>query len=144
MNKLLTLTTFLPLLGALMVLAGGPALKDEAARWVALGASIVTFIVSLVVLGRFDPSAQEPFQMVEQARWVESIGLTYTLGVDGVSIWMTLLTIFMRTSAAKRLRTRVAGRSWYRGAATGRSCGCTPARSGATVRADWFRPARDR
>jgi NADH-quinone oxidoreductase subunit M len=94
-NKLLTLTTFLPLLGAVMVLAGGRGLKDEAARWVALGASIATFIVSLVVLGRFDPSAQEPFQMVEQARWVESIGLTYTLGVDGVSIWMVLLTTFL-------------------------------------------------
>lgn len=95
MNKLLTLTTFLPLLGALMVLGGGRGLKDEAARWVALGASLATFIVSLVVLGRFDPSAQEPFQMVEIARWVPSIGLSYAVGVDGVSIWMVLLTTFL-------------------------------------------------
>ena len=95
MNKLLTLTTFLPLLGAVMVLAGGRGLKDDGARWLALGVSLATFIVSLVVLGRFDPSARAPFQMVEQARWVESIGLTYTLGVDGVSIWMILLTTFL-------------------------------------------------
>ncbi|HWL91628.1 MAG TPA: proton-conducting transporter membrane subunit, partial [Actinomycetota bacterium] len=95
MNKLLTLTTFLPLLGAVMVLAGGRGLKDQAARWLAIGVSLATFIVSLVVLGRFDASAQEPFQMVEQARWVESIGLTYTLGVDGLSIWMILLTTFL-------------------------------------------------
>jgi NADH-quinone oxidoreductase subunit M len=94
-NKLLTLTTFLPLIGALMVLAGGRGLKDAAARWVALGASLVTFIVSLVVLGRFDPAARESFQMIEQARWVESIGLTYTIGVDGVSLWMVLLTTFL-------------------------------------------------
>jgi NADH-quinone oxidoreductase subunit M len=94
-SKLLTLTTFLPLLGALMVLAGGRGLKDPAARWVALGASLATFIVSLVVLGRFDPSAPEAFQMVEQARWVESIGLSYTVGVDGVSLWMVLLTTFL-------------------------------------------------
>jgi NADH-quinone oxidoreductase subunit M len=94
-NKLLTLTTFLPLLGAIMVLAGGRGLKDTAARWVALGASLATFIVSLVVLGRFDPSAPVAFQMVEQASWVESIGLTYTVGVDGVSLWMVLLTTFL-------------------------------------------------
>ena len=55
----------------------------------------MTFIVSLVVLGRFDPSTAQSFQMVEQARWVESIGLTYTVGVDGVSIWMLLLTTFL-------------------------------------------------
>jgi NADH-quinone oxidoreductase subunit M len=93
-NKVLTLTTFLPLLGAGMVLAGGRSLKDEPARWVALGASLATFLVSMVLLGRFDP-AVERFQMVEQARWVESIGLTYTVGVDGVSIWMVLLTTFL-------------------------------------------------
>jgi NADH-quinone oxidoreductase subunit M len=93
-NKLLTLTIFLPLLGALMVLAGGRGLKDEAARWVALGASLATFVVSLVVLGRFDQAA-EGFQMVEIARWVGSIGLSYAVGVDGVSIWMVLLTTFL-------------------------------------------------
>jgi NADH-quinone oxidoreductase subunit M len=93
-GKLLTLTTFLPLLGTLMVLAGGRGLKDPAARWVALGASLVTFAVSLVVLGQFDGSKNE-FQLVEQARWVDAIGLTYTVGVDGVSIWMVLLTTFL-------------------------------------------------
>ena len=95
MNKLLTLTTFLPLLGAVDGARRGPRPEGRGARWLALGASLVTFIVSLVVLGRFDPSARAPFQMVEQARWVESIGLTYTLGVDGVSIWMILLTTFL-------------------------------------------------
>ncbi len=95
MNKLLTLTIFLPLLGSLMVLAGGRGLKDDAARWVALGASLVTFIVSLAILGRFDPAATAPFQMVEIARWVPSIGMSYAVGVDGVSIWMVLLTTFL-------------------------------------------------
>jgi NADH-quinone oxidoreductase subunit M len=94
-NKLLTLTTFLPVIGALMVLGGGRGLKDTAARWVALGVSLATFIVSLVVLGRFDPVASETFQMVEMARWVPSIGLSYTVGIDGVSIWMLLLTTFL-------------------------------------------------
>jgi NADH-quinone oxidoreductase subunit M len=94
MNKLLTLTTFLPLLGAIMVLAGGRGLKDPAARWLALAVSLGTFVVSLVLLGRFDP-AEGSFQMVEEANWVRSVGLTYTVGVDGVSIWMVLLTTFL-------------------------------------------------
>jgi NADH-quinone oxidoreductase subunit M len=93
-SKLLTLTTFLPLLGAIMVLAGGRGLKDTPARWLALAVSLATFVVSLVVLGRFDPELSR-FQMVEQARWVESVGLTYTVGVDGISIWMVLLTTFL-------------------------------------------------
>ena len=95
MNKLLTLTVFLPLLGALMVLAGGPGLKDTAARWVAFGVSIATFLVSLGVLARFDPGSSQSFQLVEQARWVPSIGLSYSVGVDGVSIWLVLLTTFL-------------------------------------------------
>lgn len=94
MNKLLTLTTFLPLIGALLMLGGDRGLKDTAARWVALGISLATFIVSLVVLGRFDP-ASSGFQMVEIARWVSSIGLSYAVGIDGVSIWMLLLTTFL-------------------------------------------------
>jgi NADH-quinone oxidoreductase subunit M len=93
-NRLLTLTTFIPLIGFAMVLVGGRSLKDDAARWVALGASLVTFVVSLVALGRFDPDLPG-FQLVEQASWVESIGLTYTVGVDGVSIWLVLLTTFL-------------------------------------------------
>ena len=94
MNKLLTLTTFVPLIGAGMILVGGRGLKDEAARWVALGTSLVAFGISLVALGRFDPHEQA-FQLTEQARWVESIGLSYTVGVDGVSIWLVLLTTFL-------------------------------------------------
>jgi NADH-quinone oxidoreductase subunit M len=93
-NKLLTLTIFVPTIGGLMVLAGGRGLKDEAARWVALGVSLVAFVLSLVVLGRFDPDLTR-FQLVEQARWVESVGLTYTVGVDGISIWLVLLTTFL-------------------------------------------------
>jgi NADH-quinone oxidoreductase subunit M len=93
-TRLLTLTTFIPLIGFAMLLVGGRSLRDDAARWVALGASLVTFVVSLVALGRFDPDVPG-FQLIEQASWVGSIGLTYTVGVDGVSIWLVLLTTFL-------------------------------------------------
>jgi NADH-quinone oxidoreductase subunit M len=89
----LTLTTFLPLAGVL-VLAVWPRMQDDVARTVALVTTIATFIVSLGVLGRFD-SGVAGYQLVEQATWVEGANLQYLLGVDGVSLWMVLLTIFL-------------------------------------------------
>ncbi|MEA2555529.1 MAG: NADH-quinone oxidoreductase subunit, partial [Actinomycetota bacterium] len=35
------------------------------------------------------------FQMIEHAAWVKSIGLSYLLGIDGISLWMVLLTTFL-------------------------------------------------
>jgi NADH-quinone oxidoreductase subunit M len=89
----LTVTTFLPLAGAVVLLAWGDA-SDRGARTLALGASIVTFGVSLVVLSRFDGS-RAGFQMVEQVTWVGSPRIQYILGVDGVSLFLVLLTTFL-------------------------------------------------
>ncbi len=94
MNRLLTLTTFLPLVGVAVILVGGKTLRDDAARVIALVATLATFFVSLVAFGKFDP-AVAGFQLVEQAEWVPSIGLGYVMGVDGVSIWLVLLTTFL-------------------------------------------------
>ncbi len=87
------MTTFLPLAGAVVLLAWGRA-SDRAARAFALGASITTFAASIVVLSRFDGS-QAGFQMVEQATWVRSPHIQYILGVDGVSLFLVLLTTFL-------------------------------------------------
>ncbi len=89
----LTLTTFLPLAGVAVLLAWRRA-SDDAARTVALVAAVATFIVSLRVLGRFDGSVAG-FQMVERAVWVRSPSIQYLLGVDGVSLFMVLLTTFL-------------------------------------------------
>ncbi len=68
----LSLTTFLPLVGVLFIMAlrGG---DDEAskrnARWVALWTTLVTFAVSLVMVWRFDPGSPE-FQFVEKVDWL--------------------------------------------------------------------------
>jgi NADH-quinone oxidoreductase subunit M len=93
-NRLLTLTTFLPLVGLVVILVGGNTLRDDVARAIALVATLATFLVSLVAFGKFDP-AVPGFQLVEQAEWVPSIGLGYVMGVDGVSIWLVLLTTFL-------------------------------------------------
>jgi NADH-quinone oxidoreductase subunit M len=91
----LTITTFLPLVGVPILLAGR-GMKDNAARAVALIVAVATFIVSLGILGKFD-SGIAGFQpmLTEHAVWIRSLGVSYTLGVDGVSLWMVLLTTFL-------------------------------------------------
>ncbi len=94
MNGILTVTIVLPLAGVVLLLLGGRSLRDDAARWITLGTTVATFIVSLAILGRFDAGASG-FQMVEHADWVPSLGLAYRVGVDGVSLWLVLLTTFL-------------------------------------------------
>ena len=94
MNRLLTITTFLPLAGAVVLLIGGRTVRDDTARITALVTSVAAFIASLAVYGKFDGDAPG-FQLVEQLSWVRSIGLQYLVGIDGVSLWLVLLTTFL-------------------------------------------------
>ena len=89
---ILSVVTFLPVVGALLVyLSRG---DDEAARrnsrWIALWTTLITFAVSLILIWRFDP-AQPDFQFVEKASWLAS-GITYHMGVDGISLPFVILT----------------------------------------------------
>ena len=84
----------LPILGSLFVLLlpNSEAGKQNA-RWIALVTTLVTFILSLVAWGRFDPS-QPGFQLLEEHDWF-SHAILYKLGVDGVSMPFVLLTTFL-------------------------------------------------
>ncbi|WLB23072.1 NADH-quinone oxidoreductase subunit M [Bradyrhizobium japonicum] len=89
---ILSVTTFLPLVGALIVyLSRG---DDEAARrnarWIALWTTLITFAVSVILVMRFDPSSAD-FQFVEKANWLAT-GITYQMGVDGISLPFVILT----------------------------------------------------
>ncbi|KJC37419.1 NADH-quinone oxidoreductase chain 13 [Bradyrhizobium sp. LTSP849] len=89
---ILSVTTFLPLVGALIVyLSRG---DDEAARrnsrWIALWTTLITFAVSVLLVMRFDPSNAD-FQFVEKAAWLAT-GITYHMGVDGISLPLVILT----------------------------------------------------
>ena len=89
---ILSVVTFLPVVGALLVyLSRG---DDEAARrnsrWIALWTTLITFAVSLILVMRFDPT-QPDFQFVEKASWLAS-GITYHMGVDGISLPFVILT----------------------------------------------------
>ena len=88
---ILSVTTFLPLVGVLFI----AMLKaDEAgarnARWMAFSTTLVTFIVSLNLVWRFDMGSPE-FQFVEKHPWLAGFG-TYHMGVDGISLPLVILT----------------------------------------------------
>jgi NADH-quinone oxidoreductase subunit M len=89
---ILSVVTFLPLVGALLVyLSRG---DDEAARrnarWISLWTTLITFAVSLMLVWRFDPSVAD-FQFVEKTSWLAA-GITYHMGVDGISLPFVILT----------------------------------------------------
>ena len=87
---LLTLIVFTPFGGALM-LALLPREPDAGLRRAALVFSLVPLALSLWMLARFEP-ADGGFQFVERAAWIPAWGATYHLGVDGVSLFLVILT----------------------------------------------------
>jgi NADH-quinone oxidoreductase subunit M len=89
---ILSVTTFLPLVGALLITAlpsDGKA-EQRNARWIALWTTLVTFAISLILLYRFDPTSFE-FQFVEKQPWLGG-AITYHMGVDGISLPFVVLT----------------------------------------------------
>jgi NADH-quinone oxidoreductase subunit M len=90
LQNLLTIVILLPMLGALMVLV---VPDGRVARGVALWTSIAAFLTSLLLLRGFDAAA--PFQWEVSVPWVESLGIHYHVGVDGVSLLLVLLTTFL-------------------------------------------------
>jgi NADH-quinone oxidoreductase subunit M len=93
---ILSLLTWLPALGALVILGLKAAAPNEAgdtrAKWIALGVTMLVFVLSLVMLAGFDRS-DPGFQFVEKTPWFA--GLSYHLGVDGISILFIVLTAFL-------------------------------------------------
>jgi NADH-quinone oxidoreductase subunit M len=89
---ILSVTTFLPLVGALFIMMLGSEGEAEKrnARWVALWTTLITFAISLVLLWRFDPSSAE-FQFVERRPWLAGT-INYHMGVDGISLPFVILT----------------------------------------------------
>jgi len=95
MNNLLSIITFLPLVAALILalfLRGDDEAAQKNAKWVALAATSATFFWSLFLIIGFEPS-NPGFQFVEERPWL--LGLTYKLGVDGISILFVMLTTFL-------------------------------------------------
>lgn len=93
-GPLLSILTFLPLVGALAILILVRGTEQEVAnnsRWAALWTTIFAFVLSIFVLSNFDGSTAD-FQMVETINWMGALNLSYRMGVDGISIWFVMLT----------------------------------------------------
>ena len=90
---LLSLVTFLPLLGALIIMTvrGEDEVVASNARWTALWTSLITFGLSLILWFRFDKSTAD-FQFVEEVSWLPEFGISYAMGVDGISVLFVLLS----------------------------------------------------
>jgi NADH-quinone oxidoreductase subunit M len=88
---LLSAIVFLPLLFALVVTFWP---NQGTVRPLALGFAVVEFLLSLGLFHYFDPSSAS-LQMVERYPWIERFGITYFLGIDGLSLWLVLLTTFL-------------------------------------------------
>ena len=89
---ILSVTTFLPLVGALfiMVMRSDGEAESRNARWIALWTTLITFAISLILVWRFDASSPE-FQFVEKRPWLGGT-ITYHMGVDGISLPFVILT----------------------------------------------------
>jgi NADH-quinone oxidoreductase subunit M len=90
---ILSIITWLPLAGlaVIMVLPRG---HDAVVRGVALATAGACLVLSWGLLGFFDRSSAE-LQFVEQAPWIPELGMTYRLGVDGLSLPLVLLTTLL-------------------------------------------------
>jgi len=91
----LTLVTFFPLLGVLVLLFLKPEQKN-AARWTALIASLITFGISVAVLAQFNRNSPD-LQLMIDLPWIQVAGfnIRYLMAVDGLSILLLLLTTFL-------------------------------------------------
>ena len=85
--------TLLPLFGAGLVMLV-PREEESIHRGLGLATSIVTFLVSLLILVDFD-SANAGFQLEVNKSWIEPLGIRFHLGIDGISLWLVLLTTFL-------------------------------------------------
>jgi len=93
-DNLLSIITYTPLVGALILLLPPFKKNDAAVRWVANGFGVLGFLVSLPLWFWFDRGA-EGFQFMERHAWIPGIGVQYLFGVDGISTLLILLTTLL-------------------------------------------------
>jgi NADH-quinone oxidoreductase subunit M len=106
---LASLLIFLPVLGA-VVIALTPRQAALLQKRIGLVLSVCIFLLSLLLLRGFQPIADPQF--LEQRPWLPAYGISYSLGIDGLSLWLILLTTFLTplallgswTSIEKRVR----------------------------------------
>ena len=90
---ILSLITFLPLVGVILLLMVGRE-QIRSLRNLAFLVSVATFAVSLPIPFAYDQTTPA-VQLVERASWIPTLGVTYFVGLDGISLWLVMLTTFL-------------------------------------------------
>ena len=85
---------WVPIISGIVVLAVGNEQRATLSRWLALLGSLVGFAVTIPLYTGFDRTTAA-LQFVERKPWIESLGIEYSLGIDGLSVWLVLLTAFI-------------------------------------------------
>ncbi len=89
----LAITALLPLAGGTLALLL-PGKRARLLRWYGIAVALLTFVQSLLVLAAFE-AGRAGFQMEVDWAWVPALGIRFHLGVDGISLWLVLLTTLM-------------------------------------------------
>jgi NADH-quinone oxidoreductase subunit M len=107
-NGILTLLTFFPLTGVLLLLVLGwlGRKDDELVKRVAVITSVITFLISLWLLALYNRNVSG-LQLRDQVVWIETLNISYYLAVDGLSILMVLLTTFISMLAISGSWTQI-------------------------------------
>ncbi|MHA6821088.1 NADH-quinone oxidoreductase subunit M [Ralstonia pseudosolanacearum] len=90
----LSFAIWLPIFFGVLVLASGSDRNPGYVRWMSLIGSLVSFVITLPLITRFDKSTAA-MQFVEKSSWIERFHISYYLGVDGISMWFVVLTAFI-------------------------------------------------
>ena len=109
MTAWISLVEAVPLVGAVAI-ATAPKDRDETVKRIALGFSVATFVVSLLMLAQYDTGSGATFQLVEDHPWIAQFGIHYKVGLDGIALALVLLTTFLTpivVLASWRQETRV-------------------------------------
>ena len=101
-ENLLSIITFFPLVTALALLAtsvlgtflGTKGLPTPLWRAIAVACTTITFLLSLHLFFSFDAVSTE-FQRIEYAAWLPDFGINHFIGIDGISLFMVVLTTFL-------------------------------------------------
>ena len=90
---LLTILILLPVLGAVVCAVYNLATRNEAHfKWIALGFSVLTFALSLLLISG---SGTAGYTFEQNFNWIGAIGASYHVGVDGISLWLVILTTLL-------------------------------------------------
>src|SRR5690242_8944992 len=93
---ILSLVTFLPLVGAAIILSvrGSAETVARQARYIALWTTVIVFVLSIFIWIGFD-SSTAAFQFEERIDWLPQYKITYRMGVDGISMLFVILSTFL-------------------------------------------------